>query len=184
MSENIVVVYSGRDLDRTKEDGGVGYFVMNPDRVMDCDYILVVRNRNNREEDWATEDEEYQHNQIYMVGKISKVKSFYDFKPVRRLIEISEYSIIPPNNNLDVRNKLEHSQREPFVYDNTDHIKEVFGLDIENLTNWQPFIPSKKENNLEPKKPLSFSETIKKYKKLLADSLGVEESEVHIRIGD
>lgn len=182
MDNQVIVMYSGKDLDTYKRDKGCGDYVMNPRRIIESQYLLIIRNETKIGEVWSTKDRTYKHNQAYMVAKVSGFKTFNNYKPARRLVEISEYIILPENNNFtNVRKKLNH-QRDPIVYNTTGEIKDLLGLDIENLTEWITFTSNEsleKNKPLEPKK--SLPQIIDEVKENLSQQVGIEKEKIHIK---
>lgn len=64
-----VIVYTGKDLRRMREEGGCGHWTASAMRVEAAEYLVCVRNRR---EQWAAMD--FEHGVAFLIAKITGTK--------------------------------------------------------------------------------------------------------------
>lgn len=79
------MVFTGHSLQKMQQQGGVGNWRANLDRVKRMKYVVCVRNTNQQ---YAADD--YPHGTAFLVGQISGVVTVGD----RVLIEVDKYANI------------------------------------------------------------------------------------------
>lgn len=168
MSDQTVVVFSGRDLPMMQADGGAGHWTADPGRVGQATYLICVRNCR---EQWAATD--LPHGTACLVGKITGTRpSRYKGRIV---IELSEYAEIHVPGAWKT---LTEGQRFPVAYLKTEEAMARLGIDLEKLS-WQPFATEAKTG---PAAELPGQSPIAQAKAWLANSLGIAEESIEIII--
>ncbi len=176
MSENAVMVFTGRPPEQILEEGGTQAWALKPRRARMCDYVVCVQNRNTLERFNPTEP----HNIAFMVGKITEVALATDDeqpdpsenKPERYIIKFREYARIA----VDVT-KIREGNRNPVSYVNLIDI----GIDIESLTfttDSRPAVDIAARAAAVEDQPLSMAQA----KKGLALTFGVSPESIEITI--
>lgn len=161
-----VIVFTGKDLNAMRKDGGSGHWKAKSDRINEATYLVAVRNIR---EQWASKD--VQHGTAFLVGKITAtVESERDDRVV---IGLSEYATIHVENAWQ---KLTNGQRYPVTYMESGDVQELLGVNFGDL-DWQPF----EESNM-PGKTSAPSSPIAAAKATLAAQLGIPVESIEIII--
>ncbi|ARD27811.1 hypothetical protein RZ964_002525 [Acinetobacter baumannii] len=176
---NVIAVLTGKNLNSVKEDGGSGHWIAKSERIENADYVLLVRNHR---ETWS-DKESAEHGQAFMIGKISGCIPS-DKHDGRKLIQISEYSLLPDTDNFKKAwTKLTKGQRYPVAYLNDNDLLTELNLDINKL-EWIKF----ESNNKSPVTDFKIDESkdlstiISEAKEMIAHAAGVETDKVDIQI--
>lgn len=179
-----VIVYTGKDLRRMREDGGCGHWTASPIRVEAAEYLVCVRNRR---EQWAAMD--FEHGTAFLIAKIKSTKP--SAHAARITIEFESYAM------LDIRDAwklLAESQRFPVAYLETSELLRRLQLNPNELT-WQKLLPDQEPLHLA--QPVAqyamqasaaegtsagFTTAIADAKRKLAESLGIAAEKIEITI--
>jgi len=179
-----VIVYTGKDLRRMREEGGCGHWTASPIRVEAAQYLVCVRNRR---EQWAAMD--FEHGVAFLIARIKRTKP--SPHAARITIEFETYALvhIPGAWQLLARN-----QRFPVAYLETAELFRRLQLDPEELT-WQqlaghPAPAQMAEHAAERQaqagaaqgKGASFTQAVAEAKHKLAESLGIASEKIEITI--
>ncbi len=180
-----IAVFTGKDLDRMKNEGGSGYWKIQEHMVKNAKYAFFIRNHR---ESWSCKDVD--HGQVFMIGKISDCVSAEDDFPERKIIKISEYALLDNSDKFKKAwSALTGGQRYPISYLNTDKENEdvfkILDLDIETI-NWKKFEPKLDQSDfLIENKEISdtdLSEIILKAKDLISKGTGISIDKISIQI--
>ncbi len=183
---NVIGIFTGKDLKWMESEGGSGYWIAKTDRIKNAKYVIFVRNHR---ETWAVKDDGLQHGQAFMIGRISGCVPTPKYLG-RKLIQISEYSLLPDTLNFkQAWKKLTGGQRYPVAYLNTDDLSSELDLDVDNL-EWTVFDPSPStendgavpENVNASDDAKELSEIIAEAKEMIAHAAGVDADKVNIQI--
>lgn len=95
MTENAVMVFTGRPPEQILAEGGTQAWVLSARRARMCNYVVCVQNRDTLERFSPTEP----HNMAFMIGKITEVALASpdeqpedgDDKPERYIIKFRKY---------------------------------------------------------------------------------------------
>lgn len=179
-----VIVYTGKDLRRMREEGGCGHWTASPIRVEAAEYLVCVRNRR---EQWAATDHE--HGVAFLIARISGTKP--SMHAARITIEFSSYALL---SIPDAWHTLAKGQRFPVAYMETLEMLRRLQLDPDALA-WQAFAPGPAprpagepaiSNAAAPEpdrsKGGSFTNAIAEAKHKLAESLGIASEKIEITI--
>jgi hypothetical protein len=179
-----VIVYTGKDLRRMREDGGCGHWTASPIRVEAAQYLVCVRNRR---EQWAATD--FEHGVAFLIAKISGTKP--SPHAARITIEFSTYAMLDISNAWQL---IAKGQRFPVAYLETSELFRRLALDPNELV-WQQLVSNPG--------PLQVSQTVAPYavpadategsgtsltnaiaeaKRKLAESLGIPSEKIEITI--
>lgn len=181
-----VIVYTGKDLRRMREEGGCGHWTASPIRVEAAQYLVCVRNRR---EQWAAMDHE--HGVAFLIAKIAGTKP--SMHAARITIEFDSYALLAIP---DAWQLLAKGQRFPVAYMETADLFSRLALNPDALA-WKPFTtnpgpvqrhladapsaytgaPDPARSNVE-----SFTNAIADAKRKLADSLGIASEKIEITI--
>lgn len=181
-----VIVYTGKDLRRMREEGGCGHWTASPIRVEAARYLVCVRNRR---EQWAAMDHE--HGVAFLIAQISGTKP--SMHAARITIEFSSYALLAIP---DAWQLLAKGQRFPVAYMETAELLRRLALDPDALS-WQPFASCPAPVQLQPADTSvahagapdpgrtrggSFTNAIAEAKRKLAESLGIASEKIEITI--
>lgn len=179
-----VIVYTGKDLRRMREDGGCGHWTASPIRVEAAQYLVCVRNRR---EQWAATD--FEHGVAFLIAKISGTKP--SPHAARITIEFSTYAMLDVSNAWQLITK---AQRFPVAYLETSELFRRLQVNPNELV-WQQLVDTPR--------PLQVSQTVAHYaisadgtegrgkgltdaiaeaKQKLAESLGIASEKIEITI--
>jgi len=170
-----VVVFTGKDLNIMRTEGGSGYWHARTDRLNDADYLIAVRNRR---ETWAVKDLE--HGTAFLIAKITGCFKNPDYDD-RNVITFDEYAEI---HSPDAWKMLTDGQRYPVAYLNAQEAFLRIGAPLEQL-EWKKFhpssppVPSLAEEKTEQ---LSLNEAIERAKKDISNATGIDSSAITISI--
>lgn len=180
--KDIIVVYSGKDLKRFKENGGIGYWIMQTNRIRQAKYVLVIRNLH---EDWSVRDDGFAQGQAFLVGKITGCKKHNG----RKLILISDYIELSKEDQRfsNAWKKLTAAQRYPVAYLTQEEILEKLAFDIASPElNWHRFesesLPEENIQEISQQMHKPLAEVIAEAKDMIATTAGVDSSKVSIQI--
>lgn len=181
-----VIVYTGKDLRRMREEGGCGHWTASPIRVEAAQYLLCVRNRR---EQWAAMDHE--HGVAFLIAKITGTKP--SMHAARITIEFSSYALL---NIPDAWQLLAKGQRFPVAYMETADLLQRLELNPDDLA-WKPFTSNPGPVQLQladtdapnadapgpgRDKGGSLTHAIAEAKRKLAESLGIASEKIEITI--
>lgn len=181
-----VIVYTGKDLRRMREEGGCGHWTASPIRVEAAQYLVCVRNRR---EQWAATDHE--HGVAFLIAQISGTKP--SMHAARITIEFSSYVLL---NIPDAWQLLAKGQRFPVAYMETADLLTRLALNPDQLA-WKPFsskpgpvqlqladTPGLHAGAPDPGRTQagSLTNAIAEAKRKLADSLGIASEKIEITI--
>jgi hypothetical protein len=179
-----VIVYTGKDLRRMREDGGCGHWTASPIRVEAAQYLVCVRNRR---EQWAAMD--FEHGVAFLIARIKSTKA--SAHAARITIEFENYALVHIPGAWQL---LAKNQRFPVAYLETAELFRRLQLNPEELT-WQQLLSSPTplpaiENGASSPvladaghgKPASFTQAIAETKRKLAESLGIASEKIEITI--
>ncbi len=102
-----VVVFTGKDLNIMRAEGGSGYWLAKAERLNDAKYLIAVRNRR---ETWAVKDLE--HGTGFLIAKITGCFKNPDYDD-RNVITFEEYAEISVKKAWKM---LTGGQRYPVAY--------------------------------------------------------------------
>lgn len=166
MTENAIILFTGRPPDQILAEGGTQAWVLNARRARKCKYAVCVQNFHTYEEFSPTEP----HKTAFMVGKVSAVDLSDDQpdpveeKPERYIIRFDQYARIAIPDAWD-------GSRNPVKY--TDIMS--LGINPANI-NFQPMPEVKKA--VRPEEGL----TIAQAKIGLSITFGVKPEAIEITI--
>lgn len=170
-----VVVFTGKDLNIMRTEGGSGYWHAKTDRLNDAEYLIAVRNRR---ETWAVKDLE--HGTAFLIAKITGCFKNPDYDD-RKVITFDEYAEIHSPGAWKV---LTDGQRYPVAYLKAEEAFLRIGITPEQL-EWKKFHPSSPlDPNLaeEKKEQLSLNEAIERAKHAISNATGIDSSAITISI--
>jgi hypothetical protein len=121
-----VIVYTGNDLRRMREDGGCGHWTASPIRVEAAEYLVCVRNRRDQ---WAAMD--FEHGVAFLIAKISSTKPSQH--AARITIEFSTYAMLNISNAWQL---IAKGQRFPVAYLETSELFRRLEINPNELV-WQ-----------------------------------------------
>lgn len=179
-----VIVYTGKDLRRMREEGGCGHWTASPIRVEAAQYLVCVRNRR---EQWAAMD--FEHGVAFLIAQIKSTKP--SPHAARITIEFETYALV---HIPDAWHTLAKGQRFPVAYLETTELFRRLQLDPEKLT-WQQLLgnPAAQhpadnqaaglaQADAVESKGGSFTQAIADAKRKLAESLGIACEKIEITI--
>ena len=184
----VIGIFTGKDLKWMESEGGSGYWIARTDSIKSAQYVILIRNHR---ETWAVKDG-LGHGQAFMIGKISGCIPTKKHAG-RKLIQISEYSLLPNTENFKKAwKKLTEGQRYPVAYLNIKDLLEKLDLDVSTV-EWSAFnanpnaekdldlfdTESGSDNSDETKE---LSEIIAEAKEMIAHAAGIEADKVNIQI--
>lgn len=175
-----VVVFTGKDLNIMRTEGGSGYWHARTDRLNDADYLIAVRNRR---ETWAVKDLE--HGTAFLIAKITGCFKSPDYDD-RNVITFDEYAEI---HTPKAWKMLTDGQRYPVAYLSAQEAFLRIGVTPEQL-EWKKFHPSSPSvpNTVIPglaeekTEKLSLNEAIERAKKDISNATGIDSSAITISI--
>ncbi|MCC2973885.1 hypothetical protein [Massilia sp. IC2-476] len=181
-----VIVYTGKDLRRMREEGGCGHWTASPERVQAAQYLVCVRNRR---EQWAATD--FEHGVAFLIAKIEGIKP--SPHAARITIEFRSYAMLDIPGAWQL---LAKGQRFPVAYLETDELLRRLDIDPDALS-WRRLAGNGEglqvaERALPYVQPLdgaqvktaNLADAIAEAKRKLAESLGIglEKIEITIRL--
>lgn len=179
-----VIVYTGKDLRRMREEGGCGHWTASPIRVEAAQYLVCVRNRR---EQWASMD--FEHGVAFLIAQIKSTKP--STHAARITIEFNSYAMLDIPNAWQL---LANGQRFPVAYLETAEMFRRLQLNPGDLV-WQQLVSHPAPLHVaEPvathaaaadaarSKGPSFSDAIAEAKQTLAASLGIAAEKIEITI--
>lgn len=181
-----VIVYTGKDLRRMREEGGCGHWTASPIRVEAAQYLVCVRNRR---EQWAAMD--FEHGVAFLIAQIKGTKP--SPHAARITIEFSTYAMVDVPGAWEL---LTRSQRFPVAYLETSEVFRRIGVDPQELA-WKqlggPAAPLQlhlaeattayaSPAETADSKGASFTDAVADAKRKLAESLGIAADKIEITI--
>ena len=178
-----VIVYTGKDLRRMREDGGCGHWTASPIRVEAAQYLVCVRNRR---EQWAAMD--FEHGVAFLIARIRRTKP--SPHAARITIEFETYAMVHIPGAWQL---LANSQRFPVAYLETAELFRRLDLDPDAL-NWQQLMSPSGPPHVAEKAASctaadagegrggNFTDAIAEAKRKLAESLGIASEKIEITI--
>lgn len=181
-----VIVYTGKDLRRMREEGGCGHWTASPIRVEAAEYLVCVRNRR---EQWAAMD--YEHGVAFLIARIDKTKP--SPHAARITIEFSSYAMLDVPGAWKL---LANGQRFPVAYLESAELFRRLRVDPRELA-WNELAPRPEQSRTpDPETPCpapaiapagegkaaSLSNAIAEAKRRLAASLGIASDKIEITI--
>lgn len=134
MTDQAVVVLTGKTFERLVSDGGTGFWRANQSALQACKYVLMVANSKTKEK-LSQYHPSSIHHHAFLVGKLKGTLKVDD----RILIQISEYA------HINLPNAWK-GDRNPVRYLDITELKSELNLEIEKL-EWLPF-PQKEVSHL------------------------------------
>ena len=181
-----VIVYTGKDLRRMREEGGCGHWTASPERVAAAQYLVCVRNRR---EQWASTD--FEHGAAFLIAKIQGTKG--SPHAARITIEFKSYAMLDIPGAWQL---LAKAQRFPVAYLETDELFRRLAIDPDELS-WRRLGGNGEPSQAVERAPAhapaahdgeargaSLPDAIAEAKRKLAESLGIglERIEITIRL--
>jgi hypothetical protein len=179
-----VIVYTGKDLRRMREEGGCGHWTASPIRVEAAQYLVCVRNRR---EQWAAMD--FEHGVAFLIAQIKSAKP--STHAARITIEFSTYAMLDLPNAWQL---LANGQRFPVAYLETAEMFRRLQLNPGDLV-WQQLAGQPGPQHTAQAashgvaadapakgKGASFADAIAEAKQNLALSLGIAAEKIEITI--
>lgn len=179
-----VIVYTGKDLRRMREDGGCGHWTASPIRVEAAQYLVCVRNRR---EQWAAMD--FAHGVAFLIAKISGTKP--SPHAARITIEFSTYAMLDVSNAWQLITK---AQRFPVAYLETSELFRRLQVNPNELV-WQQLVdtpgrlqvsqivaPYARSADGTEGRGKGLTDAIAEAKQKLAESLGIASEKIEITI--
>lgn len=178
-----VIVYTGKDLRRMREEGGCGHWTASPIRVEAAEYLVCVRNRR---EQWAAMD--FEHGVAFLIAQIKRTKP--STHAARITIEFETYALVHIPGAWKL---LASSQRFPVAYLETSELFRRLQLKPDELS-WQSLVSNSGTQGAEPANAYaiaaapgdatgaSFTDAIAEAKRKLAASLGIASDKIEITI--
>jgi hypothetical protein len=179
-----VIVYTGKDLRRMREEGGCGHWTASPIRVEAAEYLVCVRNRR---EQWAAMD--FEHGVAFLIARIKSTKP--SAHAARITIEFETYALVHIPGAWQL---LAKSQRFPVAYLETSELFRRLDLNPDEL-NWQQLLgnpgPLQVAESVSSyaatadaagNKGLNLPDAIADAKRKLAESLGIASEKIEITI--
>jgi hypothetical protein len=179
-----VIVYTGKDLRRMREDGGCGHWTASPIRVEAAQYLVCVRNRR---EQWAATD--FEHGVAFLIAKISGTKP--SPHAARITIEFSTYAMLDISNAWQL---IAKAQRFPVAYLETSELFRRLALNPNELV-WQQLVsnpgalqvaetvaPYAIPADATEGRGTNLTNAIAEAKRKLAESLGIASEKIEITI--
>jgi hypothetical protein len=175
MSENAIMVFTGRPPQQILDEGGTQAWALSPPRARKCTYVVCVQNRHTLERFSPTEP----HDRAFMIGKITEVDLSEEQpepsedKPPRYIIKFREYARI----NIDA-SKLRDGNRNPVAYvDIIDLGIDPHSLEFKAIDGEASSADAKAAPTMEDR-PLTMAQA----KRGLAITFGVEPDAIEITI--
>ena len=183
----VIGIFTGKDLKWMESEGGSGYWIVRTDRIKSAEYVILIRNHR---ETWAVKDG-LGHGQAFMIGKISGCIPTKKHAG-RKLIQISEYALLPDTENFKKAwKKLTAGQRYPVAYLNTNDLLQNLDLDVEKL-EWSAFNANPNAETASHESEIiaeeavdetkELSEIIAEAKEMIAHAAGIDVDKVNIQI--
>lgn len=179
-----VIVYTGKDLRRMREEGGCGHWTASPIRVEAAQYLVCVRNRR---EQWAAMD--FEHGAAFLIAQIKGTKP--SPHAARITIEFENYAMLHVPGAWQL---LANGQRFPVAYLETSELMRRLQLNPDELA-WTSLLgnPGRSQPaqsaassaiaaDASEGKGASFTDTIAEAKRVLAESLGIGAEKIEITI--
>lgn len=179
-----VIVYTGKDLRRMREDGGCGHWTASPIRVEASQYLVCVRNRR---EQWAAMD--FEHGVAFLIAQIKRTKP--SAHAARITIEFENYALLDIPGAWQL---LAKGQRFPVAYMETSELFRRLKLNPNEL-DWQQLVSKPAPLHVAEAGPTylvqadgadnkgaSFANAIAEAKRKLAESLGIASEKIEITI--
>jgi hypothetical protein len=161
--EDAVVVYTSANLDNIFEEGGSGWWVLDPKRAENLKYVICVQNKNGPKS-FNTKVYNADDGDAFVIGKLSGVESSAHKQDKRFILKFSEYAEIKKSNKWD-------GSRNPVRYVNSS---DFLDMDMEKDVTYNP-MPSTENFNLQPI-------TLMEAKERLAKTFGVDIKQLSISI--
>lgn len=179
-----VIVYTGKDLRRMREEGGCGHWTASPIRVEAAQYLVCVRNRR---EQWAAMD--FEHGYAFLIARIKRTKP--SPHAARITIEFDTYAMLDVPGAWELLTK---SQRFPVAYLETAEVFRRLGLSPDDLV-WRQLAAQPAPHQTADTmascaapaeaaqgKGANFTDAIAEAKRKLAQSLGIAAEKIEITI--
>jgi hypothetical protein len=179
-----VIVYTGKDLRRMREEGGCGHWTASPIRVEAAQYLVCVRNRR---EQWAATD--FEHGVAFLIAHIKSTKP--SPHAARITIEFDSYAMLAIPGAWQL---LAKAQRFPVAYLETSELFRRLELNPNTLV-WQQLVPTQGPlQAAQASAPYTasppaardagagFAMAIAEAKRKLAESLGIASEKIEITI--
>lgn len=178
-----VIVYTGKDLRRMREEGGCSHWTASPIRVEAAEYLVCVRNRR---EQWAATD--FEHGVAFLIAQIKSTKP--SPHAARITIEFDSDAMLASPGAWQL---LARGQRFPVAYLETAELFRMLELNPNTLV-WQQLVPTRAQLQVaETAGPYTaspaaadsgagFARAIAEAKRKLAESLGIASEKIEITI--
>lgn len=166
-SQLMLVVSTVETTDSILAQGGIGNWVLKPDKASKCKYVVCCR-----KEDWRNRKEGIPARSAFLIGVISELKSIPGSENLRGqsrfFIGISSYALVGVKN-------VWKEGRNPVTYATPTELKIDFGA-----LRFKPLTKIPKESS--EKQLKTVSQAIAEAKKSLADSLKISADDIEITI--
>ena len=142
MKENVVLVYTGSDINMMIAEGGSGYWILGDSRRKEIEYLMAFKNDT---QDWSILEKNVPKGTAFFIAKISGYTKMLsgEFKG-KYLIKFSEYAeIVIPNAWEKARKDPRSSAARQ--YRSMEYIREVLQFEPSTLI-WKPFIAAENAN--------------------------------------
>jgi len=179
-----MIVYTGKDLRRMREEGGCGHWTASPNRVEAAQYLVCVRNRR---EQWAATD--FEHGYAFLIAQIKSTKP--SPHAARITIEFDTYAMLDVPGAWEL---LTRGQRFPVAYLETAELFRRLGLNPGDLV-WRQLggqpgpvhaagiaVAHTTPADSAGSKSAGFTDAIAEAKRKLAESLGIAAEKIEITI--
>ncbi|MXE06521.1 hypothetical protein [Escherichia coli] len=173
--DKAVVVFTGKDLNIMRAEGGSGYWLAKAERLNDAKYLIAVRNRR---ETWAVKDLE--HGTSFVSAKNSGCFKNPDYDD-RNVITFEEYAEISVKKAWKM---LTGGQRYPVAYLTAEEAFSRIGITLEQL-EWKKLQTSTLSQPIpsaEAPKKLSLNEAVERAKQDISNATGIDVSSITITI--
>lgn len=138
MKENVVLVYTGADINMMIAEGGSGYWILGDSRRKEIEYLIAFKNDT---QDWSIFEKNVPKGTAFFIAKVSGYQKIISGEyQGRYLIKLSEYAEITIPNAWKKAKKSPLSRAER-QYRSMEEIREILKIEPEKLT-WKPFIPA------------------------------------------
>ena len=169
---NVVIVFSGENLETIKQQRGTGDWVLKTNNFINVEYVLIIR---NLKKDLADKTDGYEHGQAFILGKFQAIKQ--KEASDRKIIQISEFVELPKESLKNAWIKLTQGQRNPIAYKDSGELLEKINLNPNDPElKWQKIEQAEEQTNL------SLAEIINEARHKIAKAANVHESKVNIQI--
>lgn len=177
MREEVLGIYTGKDLSIMEKEGGSGYWVIREKRLKEIQYVLFMQNERQL---GSVKKEGISNGQAFLLAEFGGLES-QEWNRGRFLIKLRKYIFLENRENFkNAWKKLTENQRFPIAYFSLEELKDKLDFDITQISpqNWIDFKPF----SLGISSEQNLKEAILEAKRVLAKIAKVEEDKVNITI--